>query len=456
MKLAPTAMLRKSELPYALGSLLDKARSVLSTPLVPEHEAELTAMFAATQKQLRRYGFAVQNHHRRRGASLEYRLSTALGYRVISVIMGYPKKAAKIPFAKVKNLANAACPRIPSGETVHVRAMTKPEGGERLITIFGKVARANQSMARDMIQVACGHSKYEFARKGRGREKLMGAISNANRNGGVRALGTFDIKDCFPSMLRSAAEAVIPLSKGTIGNTLYIPVDTHIHNALHNSEIAVPAGLPQGALSSPIVASRIIEPCVDKVPARFRCSFLDNINFGDGSVEEVEALLDILSGTFESQYPGSPLFEKCRHAFKIGTPSDVLGYWPRPNPPWFGGGIRFSPSNKALRRFYIKLATELLQMPSELWAQSEEHMAYAFAASQKSWSGRTGGREMLITAFNQYIAPLLGPAHQQVLDAGANGFSKKALTVLARSQAAKVMPKVVVATENGLSDWHGA
>jgi hypothetical protein len=455
MKLAPTTMLPKSDLPYDLGTTLDHARRVLKVKHLPaEVENEIRQIVPNVQRLLRRYGFAARNGHDRRKKRLEYLLSVSWGYRVISVLHGYPKKAPAISFDQVKDIANGVCPHIPSGEPVHVIELQKPEGGKRPIVIFGKAARANQSMARDMIYMACGFSPYEYARKGRGRERLIENLKNANKNGGVRALGTFDIKDCFPSMGVSAVESVIPISRRIIHNTIFVSGCTPIYKHTDLiSEQAVRAGLSQGALSSPIIAGHVIKPCLDKVPAKWLLSYLDDITLGDGSVGKVEALLDTLAEACLSQHPGSPLFEKCRAAFKIGKPADVLGYWPRPNRPAYGGGIRFSPSPKSKRRFYVRMTARLLRLPMQDWSGVQEKMAYAYAASQKNWGGQQGGREMLITAFDNCIAPLFYKAHKEVLTAIASGKTSGEIDALIAENISAHMPKVVLVTENGLVQW---
>ena len=454
MKTAPVAMLRKSALPYDLGHTLNHALRVMGDWFLPEVQQELRTICRNVRKQLRRYAHAVRHLPKERAEQLEYRLTACFGFRVISVLHGFPKSGKQITFDQVKKLANHANPRFPSGEKVIVTAIPKAEGGKRPITKFGQVARANQSMARDLIHMACGHSKFEYARKGRGREKLMEAINNANKNGGTRALGTFDIKDCFGSMGLSAVETVIPISRRIIRNTIYVSDDTHIHMYTDLvSEHAVRAGLSQGALTSPIVAGLVIEPCLEKVSAKFRGSYLDDISIGDGAVSVVETGLNTLAEALKSQYPGSPLFEKCRAAFKIGQHQDVLGYWLRPNSKEYGGGLRFSPSNKAIRRFYVRLTTCLLKRPYLEWGDIMEEKAYAFAASAKNWRGAKGGREFLITVFATLIEPLLEAAHQEVLAAIAAGGSIGNVHELATKLASDLIPTTVIVNADGFMDW---
>jgi hypothetical protein len=219
------------------------------------------------------------------------------------------------------------------------------------------------------------------------------------------------------------------------------------------SENAVRAGLSQGALSSPIVAGLIMKPCLDKVSATLCCTFLDNVTVGDTTVEKVEAQLDTLAEALLSQHSGSPLFEKVRHAFKIGKHADILGYWPRPNPANFSGGLRFSPSNTAIRRFYCRLMDVLLKLPDQHWDKLIEGKAYAFAASQKNWGGKIAGREFLITAFAASIVPLFDGAHKEVQQAIGDGKPANVIKNLVHGHLKKLMPAAVLANQNGLQDW---
>ncbi|PZO86728.1 MAG: hypothetical protein DI623_15985 [Sphingomonas sanxanigenens] len=209
MKTAPIAMLPKSALPYDWGHTLNHAVRVMGSPIMPEVRQELRTIWKNVAKQLRRYGHAARFMSKERAEHLEYRLTACFGFRVISVLHSYPKSGEQITFEQVKKLANRTNPHFPSGEKVIVTSMPKADGGKRPIIIFERVARANQSMARDLIHMACGHSRFEYARKRRGREKLMQAINNANKNGGVRALARPIHETEVPGLLGGDAFSVM-------------------------------------------------------------------------------------------------------------------------------------------------------------------------------------------------------------------------------------------------------
>lgn len=445
-------MLPKSALPRDLGKTLDHARRVMGAFFTPEVEAELRRIVRRNHRTMRRYGFAGRNGLVGRAASLEYRLSTSFGHRVIAVLHGYPKRRPHIGWGQVKQIANEVCPRLPAKDPVLIEARAKPEGGYRPIAKHGIVGRGNQAMATDLGVIRIGHSSYEYARKGKGREKLMDALNNANRTGGVRALGTADVKDCYLAMRREAAESVLPISKAITRNTIYISDDTPIvMNTDIVSEYAVRAGLPQGALSSVFVAGLIIQPCLDAISPRLAASYIDDLTIGDADEAEVKAQLDALAAKLATQHPSSPLFEKCRAVFKIGRPRDVLGYWARPNPD--AGGLRFTPSNKAIRRFYVRLSRRLLLEPVDEWVTIIEEKAYAFAASFGRWEGAEGGRETLQTYFYEQIVPLLWAAHEVLTAAQANGATNAKLEAQAGAFAAALVPKWVLAKADALGEF---
>lgn len=361
-----------------------------------------------------------------------------------------------VPFwfrRKVKELAQSVNPRINPDEYVYVVDMGKPEGGVRPICIFGKVTRANQSLTRDLIIVRHGHSQYEYARKGRGREMLISEINNSNRNGGVRALGILDIKNCYPSIRREAVSEVISLSKAIIENTIFISDEVSLIVNDHSvSYHAVHAGLSQGSLSSVVVAGLVIEPCLDVVDVKFAATHIDDITIGQKSLAEVQATLDTLTDVFEQKYPSSPLFLKYKRAFKIGERSDVLGYWPRPNPVQYGGGLRFSPSEKAIRRFYMKVVIELLQIPYNNWSQKLEDMTIAWAASFPNWGGVKKGQEFAQTVFTVMIEEKCWKLYKKVQNLIKSGVSQKIINVAAANYANSIVPECVLVDANGFCD----
>ena len=435
-------MLPRSALPRDLGETFGHAGRVLGRPLPPKVETELRKITKVVQRTLRRYGFAGQHGLGGRAASLEYLLSTSFGFRLLAVLHGYPKGQPTITWQEVKDLANEVCPRLAPNDAVLVEATAKSDGGYRPITKSKGVARANQSMVTDILAVRVGHSPYEYARKGRGREELIERIINANRNGGVRALATLDVKDCFLSMRREAAYAVLPISKAIINNTIYISDDTPVVMKTNLiSENAVRAGLPQGALCSVIVAGLILRPSLDAIEGPFVASYIDDLTLAHVDEESAKAQLDTLAAKLKEQHPSSPLFEKCSHAFKIGTPADVLGYWLRPNPTEFGGGIRCSPSPKAIRKFYVRLVHSLLQTPISEWEAVIEKRAYAFAASFKHWGGALGGREFLQTVFYATILPELTTAQAHVCSS---------VTSFTSAFIDKLIPNQILMTAGGL------
>jgi hypothetical protein len=92
MKTTPVAMLPKSALPYHFGHTLNHAVRVTGSPLLPEVRDELRTIWKNLSKQLRRYGHAVRFLSKERAEQLEYRLTASFGFRVISALIGCPRR----------------------------------------------------------------------------------------------------------------------------------------------------------------------------------------------------------------------------------------------------------------------------------------------------------------------------------------------------------------------------
>lgn len=451
MKLKPQKKLKLSELNYGLGDILNHARRVLRSPMLEEVDDELRRIAKQHLKKLQRLGYAARHGDSKAARSRGFHLCQSFGSRIISFLIGYPKNGPKLSWAQVKTMANMVNPRIPSHEPVVVKGYSKPEGGIRTIQVFGPISRANQSLTRDIIYASMGPSPIEYAQKGRGRDALMTDIDNANRNKGVQSLGVADVKNCYPSITTDIVRNVVNISPRIIKHSIFVSHETPIHSeASHISESAVRSELSQGSLSSPLVASKVMEKALQHISTRFVGVHGDNIVFGTKSVPEAEAILDTLAQALGAGHLGAPLFLKYKRALKIGEHVDVCGGWARPNPKHFGGGIRYSPSNQSLRRFYVKLATILLQIPYGEWDKVVEQRAYAYAASAKFWGGRIGGREAMQTVFWECMADLLDSAHEKVLNAIDAGFSDDKIKAMAGSYGHSIIPQVVLANSMGL------
>lgn len=451
MKMAATKKLKKSELPYDLGHILNHARRVLYSPMLDDVEQEVRRIAKAYLRKLQRHGHAYRQGSVEKSRRLEYLLCTSYGARIVSFLIGYPKNAPKISWTEVKTKANLVCPRIPSHQPVTVTGQKKPEGGIRTIQIFGPISRANQSLVRDMVATAMGYSPFEYARKGKGREKLMEDINTANRSKGVRSLGVADVENFYPSLKVETVRNVIKLSKAVIEGSVFVHDETPIHMEVdHISELAVRTELPQGSLSSPIVASKIMEGCLSQLSAKFVGVHGDNIVIGTKSVAEAQTILDTLAQLLQAEHLGAPLFLKYARALKMGEHVDILGYWPRPNPDYYGGGVRFSPSNQALKRFYVKLAAFLLPYLQSEWGDLAEKVAYTYAASFKNWGGRLGGREEIQAAFWEYLADPIYKANPKILNAIDAGFSKDKIMAMAGAYAISAIPDIVLIDTMGL------
>lgn len=449
MNKKPTRRLPKREFSWMVGHYLNHAHRVMGSPLPLAVVGEVRKAAKSHINRLRSYGWMGRNGYVQNARSKEYLICRSWGSRILAVLEGYPKHKPKISFEQVKSLANETYPRLPSDEFVAVRDVPKADGGKRPIMLFGPIARANQCVARALIVARVGHSEFEYARRGRGRDAAVRHLCLQHLNDGIRAFGTLDIKNFFPSLTKEAAYSSIPISKSIIDSAIFIHPDTAI--ALHTdviSEIAVRSGLPQGAKSSVIVAGKIIQPLLNASPAKCKGSYIDDVFIGGSNVAEVDAHLDALASSL-MKHPGSPLFLKCRMSAKTGERTNFLGYWLGPNPIANGGGLKVRPSGKALRRLYVRLAALFICGNIELGDDETEKIVKNWAASFGLWTHRDVGAGIALLVFEISVAPLLEGARENYSAALKLGCESQLLESLTRKVASELVPPCVLARKSG-------
>lgn len=448
LKTPRTKRLGSDQFKNLMSDVLSRSHDVLRDVCDPTVKRRIRSFAKRHIRNLERYGFAGRAGAVRAARSLEWHIASSHSARTLALILSYPSRQPKLWFSDLQRRAADVIVWRGLGEPVLIDTVAKADGGHRCIGQMGIVDRAKQELARQLCAARHGESEYEYCRRGSGRDAFVQALVDGAKDGGVRAIGTLDIKDFFPSIRKEAVYEVAKLPRSIINNTIFVSEDTPIVflQSHHLSENAVRAGLLQGALSSPFVAGKVLEPCLDNVPARLAISYLDNIAIGGAAVCEVQAALKALTASLETQYPGAPLFTKYAKAGKIGKRIDVLGYWLRPNKKADGGGTRTTPSNEAIRRIYLRLATKLLQTDRELWEGLIDQRLTRWANSFGIWMGRTAGSDIAASQFiDMCWSRLAGVQKQHLEDVGTMLLSEAA----AHTAARKVAPKDVLARLRG-------
>jgi len=316
----------------------------------------------------------------RSGRKIRAEVFHALGSfdaRFCALILSWPKKAKPVKLDEAIEIAKGLDARQPCMEPVQTYLKPKPEGGTRRIWVSGPRRRALQCLAKLILQAIWGPAKFEFAQRGRGRDKAMDQFTQSIlQKGGTRWILTADIESCYGSFNREALLKIISLPRAVIENCIFITKDVPINdisNMLTNtSEIAVLSGLPQGSLASPYIVSKLIEPVLEKLSGKVVLNYVDDIGVGTFTKAEAQANEQKLGDQLKD-HPAGPLFMKC-HIAPLGKPIDFLGYRIRRRWKQYGGGARLTPCAKSFKRFEIRLRSLLEKNPkSEKYAVAESY-----------------------------------------------------------------------------------
>ena len=319
--------------------------------------------------------------------------------RFVCLILSFPKKASPFSHKEAAALAAETSPWTDCLEPVRFFLRAKMEGGSRPIWDFGPKRRLLQCLAREVLRAIWGPMKSEYAQRGRGRDAAITQIQKLTEmKGGARWFLTADIENCFGSFNREALLKLIPLPRSVTENCIFVMNGTTIISpmglSVSASEKAVLSGLPQGSLASSYIASKLIEPVVEKLQGVVKLSYADDIIVGSRKQEEAEAN-KLLLGDLLRDHPAGPLFMKATVA-TLGQPIDYLGYRFRRRPLKFGGGVRCTPSPKAFKRFEVRAHGRLVNEPVKTrYAKAEEYKRH-WCGSYKCWDRSELG-DLLVT-----------------------------------------------------------
>ena len=329
--------------------------------------------------------------------------------RLCSLILGWSYQFTPITLDAACKTARLINARTCSGEPVKTWQVKKPEGGHRRLWAFGPLTRARQCLAVEVLKAIWGPAKYEFARRGRGRDAAMTkVINNANQKGGARWFLTADIKNCFGSFNRAAMLKLIPLPRSVIENCLFVMEDTKIvwdqDDHEDTSKIAAFSGLPQGSLASPYIASKFIEPVLGELKGDVVLAHADDILVGSRTEKEAQANMQRLGELLEV-HPAGPLLMKTCKIAPLGKPIDFCGYRLRRRWKMYGGGVHLTPSAQAYMRFELRAYHKILPVPSEHQElKAEEYMGY-WRNSFKLWDRSSAGDAFLWGNVFAHILP---------------------------------------------------
>lgn len=313
--------------------------------------------------------------------------------KLCCLILGWNR--SPISYSDACLLASELNPRLDCGEAVSVRLLEKPDGGVRPVCSFGPKRRALQLLVKHVLEAQWGKPKFDFAYKGRGREAAMtNVITTTAKKGGSRWFLIADIKNCFGSFDQDKILGCIPLPRAVIRHSVLIPetAQEKIHIEATSSK-AVVSGLPQGSLASSYIASKLIEPVLEKLQGSLVLSYADDIIVGCKTKADAQAN-ELLLGGLLADHRAGPLFMKSRVA-RLGKPIDFLSYRLRRRWLRYGGGLRTTPSGTAFRRFEERLLHKLSKARVEKFNDTATDYVQHWKQAHPLWDRSEAGDQLL-------------------------------------------------------------
>lgn len=408
--------------PFTLNDVRIATRKLLGAKLLqPSVEIELRVAVSGYEHRLRSLAVAGSLGLGQQRLALR-RVETSPAARLVSFVLanGKGKYITQMSWAAIKADAGRVNPRKPSGEVVFATERLKRSGGTRWTCSFGPRARAAQRMVEHAIFVVAGPSRYEHARKGRGRETATRETLDGIDKKGVRWFGLMDVKDFFPSVTREMVKEVLwflPFS--IISSTIFIHEDTVIrtHSLYgdkehHNSAFAIRKGIPQGSLASILVAGKVLERHLEKLAARLIITLVDNVMIGGKTEEEVQSQVTALATSFEGHPSGS--LRLTGEIKRLGDHTmNYLGYRFRrewPNPESRIGRATFSEHSR--QRLHTRIASKLLFRPWQSWGQIIDVECARWVRSFPCWLTRLRNEDIAVLEIEINLIPLIDAARK--------------------------------------------
>ena len=383
--------------------IVQRAKAFIE-PWGPSIECEVRRMAKATVRQLTKLARAEASGRVDQCKSLSYWLRVSPAAKFCSVILA--AKGGKRTLSYYMDQALELNPRRASAEPVRIMGRPKEDGGTRSITVYGPIARANQTLERSICIARWGYSPFEVSRRGRGREAVVRKTLQHIRYKGVSHLVEADVKDFFPSVNGNSLAKLLHIPASIAKNTILISKTTHIHIDNHTqiSERMVRTGLPLGSRLSPFIASKLLEPVLAQLGGSMALSFVDNIAIGASSMEEAERKKDTLAGLL-TQHSAGPFTLRYVHAHAYGSDNDMLGYAIRRQSERWGGFARAVPSRQSILRAQRKLVARLAYLPMRDWHALIDEWSTDWARRYPCWKGQEGGATSAFIAALDHVGP---------------------------------------------------
>jgi len=341
--------------------------------LSPDDRRELLRAAVAYDQRVAKLARAAAEGNAAKADHLTSHLLTAWASKVVAAARGVAKeKTWSGTLEDIKQRAGLLDPFKPVEEPVTVDFEPKGNGKLRPLLKFGWRRRALQRMCSDVLRVRLPRYSFDYMeRDAGGMSSAAEALGNLMLGGKYDYIVCIDVADCYPSLNQSAMAAILPLPKAVIENVLLVGEETEVHIAQGANTLlgryphlqptfpdqAARQGLPQGARTSPLVASRaVLGPLLDGAGLSERIiAYGDDAAIAAKTQAEASDILNVLQSRYE-KCPVGPLKISRRQIYSVFQPVQFGQYSVKQRPHAFGGGLHFAPSGKSWLRYGDKIA----------------------------------------------------------------------------------------------------
>jgi hypothetical protein len=261
-------------------------------------------------------------------------------------------------------------------EPVRTVAIAKPNGGQRLLQIFGPRRKAANNLIAGILKIVLPVNQVEYCERGRGRTAAIGKLRDLMMDPAITHIAVTDVKDFYSTIRGAELVQCLPLPSAVtngvvLGRTVPqqkedeahgcpsgvragLPLQGDLPNLTHYPLLAAdPQGLPQGAPTSGLIASRVALAGLGALPFQDRLFlYADDMAAGARGMEEAESIRTEL-GAICASCPVGPL-SLTSHIIPKTEAVSFLGYALRFRP--LDGDVRIVPDWKSFQRFKAKSA----------------------------------------------------------------------------------------------------
>ena len=361
--------------PFVLSKIIKEIKSAIKK----YNGGSLNGMeshFQRVAKLHRRLYFAHQSGNSKKTKRAIEACLHSFDIRYLSILRAAHRKHHKISLEKAKNKATFLKVQKNIDEPIRYEFREKENGDQRPILKYGILRTAQKIIVKDILLIV--HPGLDFESDG---------LMDYNMRGGRHAacqkvldlaliencthFVVADIRRCFEFFDHNAVIRELPFPRKVIENVILIPVEAILvpSNNMGTDNLTkacnIRRGLPQGSLTSNLVASWLLKPVLDTVPHyRKGVIYSDNILLGATSESEANARLLALKNAL-SHSPAGPMQLKEGLIASQKSGFDYQGYTFKCRPKIFGGGFCARASNLSRNKFFKNLTERCLESPMD-------------------------------------------------------------------------------------------